>query len=60
MILPEGKKTKDYNVTIQAEMFGKRGASDVDLLTVKVCHLMNMIFRHLDGVYKNARQLVLK
>lgn len=38
-ILPEGKKTEDYNVTIQVEIFGQRGARDIDLLTVKVCLL---------------------
>ncbi|KAL9952074.1 hypothetical protein ACROYT_G039278 [Oculina patagonica] len=35
-ILPEGKKTEDYNVTIQVEILGQRGARAIDLLTVKV------------------------
>ena len=35
-LLPQGKKSEDYNVVIRVDIFDQRGASHVEMLTVKV------------------------
>lgn len=38
--LPQGNKSKDYNITIRVDIFDQKGASQVDILTVKVSFLL--------------------
>ena len=38
--LPQGNKSEDYNITIRVNIFDQKGASQVDILTVKVSFLL--------------------
>ena len=39
-MLPQGNKSEDYNITITVDIFDQKGASQVDILTVKVSYLL--------------------
>ena len=39
--LPQGNKSKDYNITIRVDIFDQKGASQVDILIVKVRFLLD-------------------
>lgn len=42
--LPQGNKSKDYNITIKVDIFDQKGAGQVDILTVKVRFLLELGF----------------
>ena len=42
-ILPQGDKSKDYNITIKVDIFGQTGASEVDIIVVKASYFILQI-----------------
>ena len=42
--LPQGNKSEDYNIIIRVDIFDQKGASQVDILNVKVSFLLELSF----------------
>ena len=45
--LPQGNKSEDYNIAIRVDIFDQNGASQADILTVKVSFLLQYNFLQL-------------